>query len=128
MDSTEIEALRLRLQEAEELLEAIRTGSVDAVMVSAGESEQIYSLRGAEHAYRIMIEAMKEGAIITDPEGVIQYCNRSFTEMIEVPSPRCLPRSSIANSPAKTSAAGKCCCTPRSRRACWCLSPRRDSR
>ncbi len=85
IDSTEIEALRLRLQEAEELLEAIRTGSVDAVVVSAGENEQVYTLRGAEHAYRVMIEAMKEGAVITDPEGVIQYCNRSFTEMVEVP-------------------------------------------
>ncbi|MES2883541.1 MAG: EAL domain-containing protein [Pseudomonadota bacterium] len=84
-DSTEIDSLRLRLQEAEELLEAIRSGSVDAVVVSAGESEQVYTLRGAEHPYRIMIEAMQEGAIITDPQGVIQYCNRSFSEMIEVP-------------------------------------------
>ena len=84
-ESTEIDQLRLRLQEAEELLEAIRSGSVDAVVVNAGEGEQVYTLRGAEHAYRIMIEAMKEGAIITDSEGVIQYCNRSFTEMIEVP-------------------------------------------
>ena len=44
----ELEELRQRLDEAEETLRAIRSGQVDAVVVSGPETEQIYVLKGAE--------------------------------------------------------------------------------
>ena len=50
--------LRQRLEEAEDTLRAIRTGEVDALVISTPDGEQIYTLEGAETAYRVMVEAM----------------------------------------------------------------------
>ena len=44
----ELDELRRRLQEAEETLDAIRSGEVDALVVSGPEGEQVFTLRGAE--------------------------------------------------------------------------------
>lgn len=43
----ELQQLRRRLREAEETLDAIRRGAVDAVVVSGSEEERIYYLHGA---------------------------------------------------------------------------------
>ena len=45
----EVELLRTRLSEAEETLDAIRNGEVDALVVGGAEGDQIYTLRGADH-------------------------------------------------------------------------------
>ncbi len=58
----EIDELRLRLQEAEETLEALRTGAVDALVVSSDEGEQVYTLQGADQTYRHLVENINEGA------------------------------------------------------------------
>src|SRR5436853_7023890 len=84
-DFSEIETLKARLQEAEDTLEAIRNGQVDAVVVASAQGERVFSLAGAEHSYRVMIEAMHEGAIIANREWIIQYCNQSFAEMVRLP-------------------------------------------
>ena len=44
----ELDELRTRLSEAEETLNAIRRGEVDAVVVSAPQGERIYTLQGAD--------------------------------------------------------------------------------
>jgi len=54
--------LRARLEELEETLHAIRSGEVDALVVSRPEGEQVYTLKGALEPYRIMVENMGEGA------------------------------------------------------------------
>ena len=48
----EIAELRARLQEAEALLEAIRTGQVDALLVEQDGAPRVAELPGAEHDYR----------------------------------------------------------------------------
>ena len=45
----EISRLRERLEELEETLRAIRTGEVDALIVSGSEGDQVFTLQGAEH-------------------------------------------------------------------------------
>ena len=55
----EIERLRLRLNEVEESLGAIQRGEVDALVVSGPNGNQIFTLQGAEHPYRLLVEAMK---------------------------------------------------------------------
>ena len=81
----EIEELRFRLQEAEETLQAIRSGGVDALVVSMPEGEQIFTLQGAEHPYRVLVETMNEGAATLAPDGTILYCNRRLADMLQVP-------------------------------------------
>jgi PAS domain S-box-containing protein len=77
--------LRARLDEAEQAIDAIRTGGVDALVVSGPQGEQIYSLTGAEHVYRVIIEAMNEGALTMDLGGYILFCNQRFCEIVKRP-------------------------------------------
>ncbi len=63
----ELEELRARLEEAEETLAAIRSGEVDALVVLGPYGEQIYTLQGADHSYRVLLEDMNEGAATLAP-------------------------------------------------------------
>jgi two-component system CheB/CheR fusion protein len=83
--ATEVQDLRARLLEAEETLRAIRRGEVDALVVEGSRGEQIFTLKGADHSYRIFLEAMHEGAATLTAGGVILYCNRRFAEMARMP-------------------------------------------
>ncbi|HXU92438.1 MAG TPA: PAS domain S-box protein [Gallionella sp.] len=82
---SEIEELRARLEEAQEMLRAIRSGEVDAVVIQGPAGEQVYTLKGAEEPYRTMVEEMTEGAITLSPEGIILYCNARFAELVKEP-------------------------------------------
>jgi PAS domain S-box-containing protein len=84
----ELEELRARLDEAEDTLRAIRSGEVDALVVSGVGGEQVYTLKGADHSYRVLIEDMNEGALTMTLDGVVLYSNRRFAEMIKTPLER----------------------------------------
>jgi len=77
--------LLARLKTAEETLRAIQSGEVDALMVSGRRGEQVVSLKGGEPAYRMLVEAMSEGAATLSRNGVVLYCNRRFAELIRRP-------------------------------------------
>ncbi len=81
----EVEELRTRLAEAQETLQAIRTGEVDALVAQGPQGEQIYTLKGAEEPYRVMVESMSEGAVTCSPDGMILYSNARFAELLKVP-------------------------------------------
>lgn len=80
----ELDELRQRLQEAEETLNAIRSGEVDALVVSGPSGEKVFTLEGAEHPYRVLVESMNEGAISLSNDGIILYCNSAFAHMVGV--------------------------------------------
>ncbi|RPJ04455.1 MAG: PAS domain-containing hybrid sensor histidine kinase/response regulator [Deltaproteobacteria bacterium] len=81
----EIEDLRFRLEEAEETLRAIGNGAVDAFVVSGPEGDQIFTLSGAEHPYRVLVETMTEGAVTLAADGTILYCNNRLSALLHVP-------------------------------------------
>ncbi|MBF0384350.1 MAG: PAS domain-containing protein [Candidatus Omnitrophica bacterium] len=74
--------LRARLAEAEELLTAIKTGAVDALIT---EDRKIFILKGADYAYRVFVENMNEGAITLMLDGTVVYCNKFLAKMIGLP-------------------------------------------
>ena len=80
----ELDELRQRLQEAEETLDAIRSGEVDALVVSGPAGEKVFTLEGAEHPYRVLVESMNEGAISLSKEGTVLYCNSAFARMVGI--------------------------------------------
>jgi PAS domain S-box-containing protein len=80
-----IAELSARLDEAEATLSAIRAGAVDAVIVAGPGGDRVFTLEGAEHAYRIFLEDMGEGAATLTREGVLLYANRRFAEIVDVP-------------------------------------------
>ncbi len=82
---TENAELREKLEETEEILHAIVQGQVDALIAIGSEGERVYALKGAERPYRMLVEAMSEGAVTLTPEATILYCNPRFAEMIGLP-------------------------------------------
>jgi PAS domain S-box-containing protein len=82
---SQIKDLRMRLEEAEETLLAIRKGEVDALVASGPQGDQVYTLKGAEQPYRVFVETMNEGAVTLDPNGTILYCNNRFGELLKEP-------------------------------------------
>lgn len=80
----ELEELRIQLDEANDTIEAIRSGQIDALVVQTEKGNQLYTLKSADHPYRVFIEKMNEGAITVNPEGVIMYCNSSFSRMVKM--------------------------------------------
>jgi two-component system NarL family sensor kinase len=83
--SRELAELRARLAEAEETLRAIRSGEVDAVVVARKAGPQVFTLEGAEHAYRVLIESMNEGALTLTADKMILYANECFARMVKYP-------------------------------------------
>jgi two-component system CheB/CheR fusion protein len=81
----ELEDLSFQLKEANETIHAIRTGQIDALVVETEEGPQLYTLKSADHTYRVFIEKMKEGAVTLNSKGIILYCNSQFADMIDMP-------------------------------------------
>ncbi len=82
---TEMDVLRTRLATAEEDLRAIRSGDVDAVLVTGERGDQVFTLTGADRAYRQLVETMGEGAATLSADGVILYCNDCLAMMLGRP-------------------------------------------
>ena len=78
----ELEETKRQLYEAQEAIEAIRTGQVDALIMQGNDGHQLYTLQTADHAYRLFIEKMNEGAVTLNPEGLILYANSRFAQML----------------------------------------------
>ncbi|MEI8376395.1 MAG: ATP-binding protein [Planctomycetota bacterium] len=92
----ENEGLRRQLAEAKEVLEAIRRGDVDAVVVERPGGPQIYTLTGADQPYRLMVEEMQEGAVTLRDDCTIMYCNKQIARMLRT-SYQTLPGVSFRN-------------------------------
>jgi len=81
----EIEGLRIKLEEAQETLRAIRRGDVDGLLVQGEQGSQVYTLQGADESYRTLVEAMHEGALILDERGTVLYGNRRMAAILGRP-------------------------------------------
>jgi PAS domain S-box-containing protein len=80
----EIDSLRERLREAQETLDAIRNGDVDAVIVTGADAmPRVYTLETADQTYRLLVEEMQEGALTVTQGGDVLYCNRRLAQLIE---------------------------------------------
>jgi PAS domain S-box-containing protein len=71
-----------RLGEAEEALRAIRSGEVDAIVVKGQGGEKVFTLRGADHTYRIFVERMNEGAAVLSSDHIVLHCNNCFARFV----------------------------------------------
>jgi PAS domain S-box-containing protein len=88
-----IQRLRQRLREAEDTLDAIRNGHVDALVVESAHGEQLYTLRSADQPYRLMVEQMREGALTLSADGTILYCNERFAQLMATDCQRITARN-----------------------------------
>src|SRR6476661_1803907 len=79
----EIERLKSRLAEPEDTIAAIRSGEVDAFVVTEKLGERVYVLKDTAPPYRLMVEEMKEGAATLDSRETILFANRRLAELLE---------------------------------------------
>lgn len=89
----ELARVQASLEEAEQALEAIRSGSVDALVVAGDGVERVFTLNGADAAYRILVEAFAEGAMTLLADATIAYCNRHLSVLLGCPLETLIGRS-----------------------------------
>jgi len=80
--------LRAQLEEAQQLIDAIRSGDIDALLVSADSGQQLMPVGVADKGYRQLVEEMNEGAMTLNSDGMILYANRHLAEMLKLPLER----------------------------------------
>jgi PAS domain S-box-containing protein len=92
----QIEELENQLNESHDIIDAIRKGEVDAfVLKNDNNKHELYTLKTADHTYRVFIEKMADGAITINKDGLILYCNSSFANMVNIPIEKLLGSSFI---------------------------------
>ncbi len=84
----QIRDLQDRFDEAQETLRALRSGEVDAIVVSGRAGDQVYTLKGADEAYRVMVEGMAEGAATLAADGLILFSNNQLAAILGRPLER----------------------------------------
>src|SRR5688500_11630807 len=80
-----IKDLENRLEESEQLIEAIKAGEVDAFAINQENKSEIFTLQSGDYAYRVLIEEFGEGAINITEDGLIVYTNSYFHELLKLP-------------------------------------------
>ena len=83
---SEIEELKSQLFEAHSIIDSIKQGEIDALVVHKEGKAQVYSLESADYTYRILIEKFGEGALSIADNGLILYCNDYFSKLIGIKS------------------------------------------
>ncbi len=76
---------RSLLKESEEIVLAIRQGKVDALVMNGPGGDQVLTLRDTQHAYRMLVETVNEGAATLDPGGTVLYANKRCAEILRIP-------------------------------------------
>lgn len=75
--------LRRRLEEAEEVIRAIREGEIDALVVrNQTREEEIFTLEGGVESYRSFMEAMDIGAAAFDRSSNLVYANKVLCDLV----------------------------------------------
>ncbi len=81
--------METRLQELEEALRALAYGSADAIVIDGknGEPAQVVSFENANLPYRVLLDAMAEGAAALTPDSEILYANPALCYLLGKSSP-----------------------------------------
>jgi PAS domain S-box-containing protein len=81
----EMTDLRNRLEEAEEIIRAIREGEIDALVVRHPKrDEEVFTIEGGTESYRTFMEAMDIGAAALSPNGQVLYVNSALSRLMRV--------------------------------------------
>jgi len=70
--------------EAEQTVQAIRSGCVDAFVVEEADGFQVHTLEGSDLPYGVLVEQMQQGAAMLNCDGEIIYCNPSLALLLGI--------------------------------------------
>ncbi|KFF04181.1 sensor histidine kinase [Flavobacterium reichenbachii] len=82
----EINLLKEQLYDSNSIIEAIKHGDVDALVLHNNGVPELYSLETADYTFRLLIEKFGQGALSIAKNGLILYCNDYFSKLIDLPS------------------------------------------
>jgi len=74
-----------QVRESEQIVLAIRHGKIDALVMTGSDGEQVVTLQGSDQPYRVVLEAINDGAATLDQCGTVLYANSRFAEILRVP-------------------------------------------
>ncbi|MGA9382397.1 MAG: PAS domain-containing protein [Phormidium sp.] len=83
--SEQIEVLREQQTSAQETLQAIRCGEINALVVETDQGEQVSTLEGIDYVHQIFVEQMGEGAATLSSLGSILYSNQKLVNLLGYP-------------------------------------------
>jgi len=75
-------SLRQKLAEAQDMIEAIRSGQVDAVVVDVADEPAVLRLVAEEALAQSILDQVADGIIVCDAEGKILRASRSILEVL----------------------------------------------
>lgn len=88
-----LEEAEYKLEEANDTIDAIKSGQIDALIVKGNDGHSIFTLKTADQSFRIFIEQMSEGAVTLNKENLILYANSSFAHIVDTPLERIIGHS-----------------------------------
>src|SRR4051812_12746271 len=80
-NNTVITPSDLVMDEREQIIEAIRSGCVDAFVVEDPEGNAVYTLQNADLPYSTLVQSMQQGAAMLNTNGEIIFCNPSLATL-----------------------------------------------
>lgn len=83
--SEQVNELRIQLEEAHDIINAIHKGEIDAFVVNNEGKHELYTLKSADKTYRLFIEKMNEGAITLNRQNIVLYSNSAFASLLNMP-------------------------------------------
>lgn len=83
--ASKVESLEQRLADAEQLIDAIKAGEVDAFAIVNNDKSEVYTLQSGDYAYRVLVERFGEGALNLTEDGLIVYSNCYFFNLLGLP-------------------------------------------
>ena len=82
MGHNAIIASDLNIDDSAQIIEAIRTGCVDAFVVEEREGHTVYTLHTADLPYSTLVQRMQQGAAMLNTAGEVIYCNASLAILL----------------------------------------------
>ena len=79
------EELLERLRVAEDIVEAIKKGEVDAVVTETKKGLKVNTFHNADISYCVFYERMNEAAVTLSYDEVILFTNNAFSRLLEIP-------------------------------------------
>ena len=74
------------LDDGSQIIDAIRTGCVDAFVVEERGEHAVYTLDNADLPYSTLVQRMQQGAAMVNSTGYIIYCNPSLADLLGMTS------------------------------------------
>jgi len=77
-----VPSIEIGLDDGEQILEAIRSGCVDAFVVEERDGHTVYTLQNVDLPYSSLVQRMQQGAAMLHASGEVVYCNPSLAALL----------------------------------------------